>query len=289
MYVELTNNAYLFDTGTITQANTGATGEIVGDVFTAKKFALRNVTGTFNSTDVLSSNTKVLNLILDKKSSYSKSATLTFSDGINAPVATGQILETTKDQNSVKIKVLTGIFSVSDTLFLRSSDLINTTGSKIVSYSSLSEGLVPFKVQDNVALLSTLDVHGVATGEKINIDINPSDTTSTTTWYVRKRIYQEAVLKNPVISTTLSDTGVGRVAILNGGGDYTTGTYGGLPGDPNNVALSGGSGSGAKAKIVVSSTGLVNEITITDKGTGYKQFDVLSVSGAALSLSLIHI
>ena len=61
LYVELTNNGYLFDGDTITQANTGATGKIVGNIFTAKKFALRAVTGTFNSTDVLSSNTKVLN------------------------------------------------------------------------------------------------------------------------------------------------------------------------------------------------------------------------------------
>ncbi len=283
LYIELSNTAYLFDGDTITQSTTGATGTIVGNVFSSNKFALRSVTGTFDSTNVLSSNTNVINLILDKKSSYSKSAVLSFSDGVNAPVATGEVLETTILQNSVKIKVLTGNFTVSSTLFLTSSDLNNTTGSKIVSFSSLSGGLIPFKVQDNVALLTTSSSHGVALGEKINIDINPSDATSTTTWYVRKRIYQEAVLKNPVISTTLSDTGVGRVAIVNGGGDYTTGTYGGLPGDPTNVALSGGAGSGAKAKIVVSSTGVVTNVTITNKGTGYKQFDVLSVSGTALS------
>ena len=276
LYIELSNTAYLFDGGTITQASTGATGTIVGDVFSAKKFALRNVSGTFNSTNVLSSDTKVITLILDKKSSYSKSATLSFSDGINTPVATGTVLDTTIDQNTVKVKVLTGNFTVSSSLFLTSTDLINTTGSKIVSFNSLSEGLIPFKVQNNVAILTTSDSHGVAIGEKINVDINPSDATSTTTWYVRKRVYQEAVLKNPVISTTLSDTGVGRVAILNGGGDYTANTY-------NDIALSGGSGSGAKATIVVSSAGLVNSVTITSKGKDYKQFDVLSVSGTALS------
>jgi len=276
LYVELSNTAYLFDTDTITQANTGATGTIVGDVFSSKKFGLSSVSGTFNSTDVLSSNTKVLNFILDKKSSYSKTAILSLSDGVNAPVATGEVLETTSEQNSVKVKVLTGTFSASTTLFLTSTNLINTTGSKIVSINSLSDNLNPFKVQDNVAILTTSDAHGVAIGEKIDIDVNPSDAASTTTWYVRKRVYQEAVLKNPVISTTLSDTGVGRVAILNGGGDYTAGEY-------PDIALSGGSGSDAKAKIVVSSAGLVNEITITNKGTGYKQFDVLSVSGTALS------
>ncbi len=276
LYVELSNTAYLFDGGTITQSNTGASGTIVGDVFSSKKFALSSVSGTFNSTDVLSSDTIVLNLILDQKSSYSKSATITFSDGVNAPVATGTVLETTTEQNSVKIKVLTGNFTVSSTLFLTSSDLINTTGAKIVSFSSLSGGLIPFKVQDNIAILTTADAHGVAIGEKIDIDVNPSDATSTTTWYVRKRVYQEAVLKNPVISTTLSDTGVGRVAVLNGGGDYTAGTY-------TDITLSGGSGSDAKATIVVSSAGLVNSVTVTSKGKDYKQFDVLSVSGTALS------
>ncbi len=278
LYIEISNTAYLFNGDTITQANTGATGTIVGDVFTAKKFALSSVTGTFNSTDVLSSNTKVINLILDQKSSYSKSATLSFSDGVNNPVATGTVLETTNAQNSVKVKVLTGNFTVSPTLFLTSSDLVNTTGSKIVSFSSLSENLIPFKVQDNIAILTTSDAHNVAIGEKVNVDINPSDASSTTTYFVRKRVYQEAVLKNPVISTTLSDTGVGRVAILNGGGDYTAGTY-------TDIALSGGSGSDAKATIVVSSAGLVNSVTITDKGKDYKQFDVLSVSGTALSKS----
>ena len=278
LYIELSNTAYLFDGDTITQSTTGATGTIVGDVFSAKKFALRNVSGTFNSTNVLSSSTKVINLILDQKSSYSKSATLSFSDGVNTAVATGTVLETTKDQNSVKVKVLTGNFTVSSTLFLTSSDLVNTTGSKIVSFSFLSAGLIPFKVQDNVALLTTADAHGVAIGEKINIDINPSDAASTSTYYVRKRIYQEAILQTPVISTTLSDSGIGRIEVLNSGGDYTVNTY-------SNVPLLGGSGSGAIATIIVSADGNVERdsgIIITNKGTGYKRGDILSVADASL-------
>ena len=183
------------------------------------KFALRAVTGTFNSTDVLSSNTKVLNLILDQQSSYTKGAILSFSDGIAAAVATGEVLETTINQNAVKIKVLTGTFSVSTTLFLTSSNLINTTGSKIVSITSLSENLSVFKIQDNVALLTTSSAHGVGIGEEINVDINPDDTSSTTTYYVRKRVYQEAVLKTSVIATTLNDNSIGRSSIVNVGGD----------------------------------------------------------------------
>ena len=278
LYIELTNNGYLFDGDTITQTNTGATGKIVGNVFSAKNFALRAVAGTFNSTDVLSSNTKVLNFILDQKSSYTKGATLSFSDGIATAVATGEVLETTIDQNNVKVKVLTGTFSVSTTLFLTSSNLINTTGSKIVSTTSLSENLSIFKLQDNVALLTTSTAHGVAIGEEINVDINSDDASSTTTYYVRKRVYQEAILQTSVIATTLSDDSIGRSTILNGGGDYTAGTY-------NDIALSGGAGSGAKATIVVSSAKVVSSVTLTNKGTGYNRFDILTAGASDLGKS----
>ena len=279
LFIELSNTAYIFNGDTITQSVTGATGEIVGDVFSGKKFALRNISGTFNSTDVLSSNTKVLNLILDNNSSYTKGATLSFSDGVNAAVATGEVLESTVLQNSVKIKVLTGTFSVSTSLFLTSSDLINTTGSKIVSISSLSDGLNIFNIRDNVALLKTSSPHGVAVGEKIIVDVDPDDSVSTTTYYVRKRIYQEAVVKIPVISRVLKDTGVGRISIINGGGDYTPGT--GTTYD--NIELKDGKGTGAKARIEVSPAGIVNSVQITDKGTGYEKFDVLTVGATDLS------
>ena len=276
LYIELVRDAYLFDGDTIIQAGTGATGEIVGNVFTSNKLALRSITGSFSSGDVFSSTTLVLSLILDKNSSYTKGATLSLSDGVNAPVATGEILETTTDQNTVKVKVLTGTFVADDTFFLTSSDLINTTGSVVVSLTPLSKDLPIFKITDNVALLSTSDSHGVAVGEKINVDINPDDSTTTTTYYVRSRIYQEVVFKNPGVDRVLSDTGVGRVAILNGGEDYTPNTYTG-------IALSGGTGTGAEATIVVSSTGSVSSITITNKGSGYSKFDLLTVGDSALS------
>ena len=274
LYVELASNAYLFDGDTITQANTGATGTIVGNVFTSKDFALDSVSGTFSSTDVLSSSTKVISLLVDKDSSYTKGAILSLSDGIAAPVAKGEVLEGTTAQNTVKIKVTDTGFSVSDSLFLTSSDLIDTTGSKIVAIGSLSDNLNIFRLHDNVALLTTSDDHGVAIGESIDINIDPDDNTTETTYYVRKRIYQDIVLETPVISRVLRDTGVGRIAILNGGNDYTQGTY-------NDVVLTGGSGEGAKATLVVSSAGHINSVLITDKGSGYKKFDELGVGDSA--------
>ena len=276
LFIELKTTAYLFDGDIITQSNTGATGQIVGDVFSSTKFALRNVIGSFNSTDVLSSSTKVISLFLNQNSSYTKGATLEFTDGLGAPVASGEVLETTTKQNTVKIKVLNGSFVPSDTFFLRSSDLINTTGSKILTTIELSEGLVIFDLKDNVAILKTADAHGVAETDIITIDINPDDATTTTTYYVRSRVYQEAVLKTPGITRVLTDDGIGKVSILNGGEDYTANTY-------NDIALSGGSGSGAKANVVVSAEGSVTSITLTDKGTGYQLFDILTIGDTALS------
>ena len=51
-----------------------------------------------------------------------------------------------------------------------------------------------------------------------------------------------------------------------GGSGYVQGTY-------TNVPLTGGSGSGAQATIVVDSGGSVNNVTITNGGTGYSTSD----------------
>jgi len=276
LLIDLVRDAYLFDGDTIIQTGTGATGEIVGNVFTSNQLAIRNVTGSFDSSQVFSSTTLVLSILLDKDSSYTKGATLSLSDGVNAPVATGEVLEVTTAQNTVKVKVITGVFTVSDDLFLTSSDLINTTGSKALSLTPLSKDLPIFRITDNVALLRTADAHGVGVNEKITVDINPDDATTNTTYYVRKRVYQEATLETPGVDRVLSDDGVGRVAILNGGEDYTPNTYTG-------IALSGGTGKDAEATIVVSASGSVTSVTITDKGTGYSKFDVLTVGDAALT------
>jgi len=50
---------------------------------------------------------------------------------------------------------------------------------------------------------------------------------------------------------------------------HTNGTY-------NNVELTGGSGTGIKAKVVVAG-GEVTSVTITDNGVGYKYFDTLTI------------
>ena len=273
LYLTLSNTAYLFDGDRVTQGS--ATGRVVGNVFSATKFPIKSVTGTWSASGTLTSDTKVLTLLLDKNSSYTKGAILSLGDGVALPVAKGEVLETTSSQNSVKVKVTQVGFTVSSTLFISSSDLLNTPGSKIISITSLSENLGISTIQDNVALLTTGSNHNVAEGEKVTVDVNPNDATSTTTFDVTSAVYQEVTVEIPVVATTLSDSGIGRFEILNGGADYTPNQYA-------DIALSGGTGSGAKATITVSSAGVVNEIILTDRGTGYKKYDVLTVGDSDL-------
>ena len=196
----------------------------------------------------------------------------------SAPIATGEVLEGTNSQNVVEIKVLTGTWIVDDNYFLQSDDLFNTSGTKIVRLTSLSDGLEPFDVNQSVALVETAAPHGLGIGDQVTIDINPNDTTKTKTYYLRKRLYQEAILVPPSNKSTIDFTGIGRYEILNGGADYTAGTY-------TSVALTSGSGSGATATFTVSDAGVVSDIQIQNAGSGYARGDYLSVADEDLSRS----
>ena len=193
------------------------------------------------------------------------------TDGVNTPIATAEVLEGTSAQNTVQIKVLTGTWIVDDNYFLQSSNLFNTSGTKIVTLTSLSDGLNPFEVNQSVALIETSAPHGLGIGDQVTVDINPDDATTTKTYYLRKRLYQEAILIPPNNRTTINFTGIGRYEILNGGADYTAGTY-------TSVALTGGSGTGATATFTVSDAGIVSDVQIQDAGSGYARGDYLSVA-----------
>lgn len=270
--------AYLFANDTLSQPASGAYGEIVGTVANDNLIVLKNVIGTFNGSGTFSAAIKTFSILIDQDSSYTEGAILSLTDGINLPVATAQVLEGTSNQNIVKIKVLTGTWVVDDNYFIQSSDLFNTSGSRIVTLTSLSDGLVPFDVNQSVALVETTADHGLGIGDEVKIDILPNDVTKTKTYYLRKRLYQTVKFKAPTYQSSVNYTGVGRFEILNGGAFYAPGTY-------TNVPLTGGSGTGAKATVVVSSTGVVASVTLAAGGSGYKKADYLSVSDESLSRS----
>lgn len=76
----------------------------------------------------------------------------------------------------------------------------------------------------------------------------------------------------PMPATDLRSNGVDTLGTVVAGTGYTNGTY-------ENVPLSGGTGTGALATVVVGST-VVSTITITYSGQGYTVGDVLGVPAA---------
>lgn len=271
-------SAYLFQDDTLRQPASGASGSIVGTVTDDNVIVLKNVVGTFNNTGTFSADIKTFLLTVDQDSNYTKGATLSLTDGVNPPIATAEILEGTSKQNTVKIKQLTGTWIVDDDYFLQSSNLFNTSGSKIVTLVSLSDNLEPFEVNQSVALIETTENHGLAIGDEVNISIFPDDATKTKNYYIRKRLYQTATFAIPKNNSTIDYDGVGRFTILNGGADYTEGSY-------TDVPLTGGSGTGATASITVSSAGVVSSIQIETGGTGYRRGDFLAVDDDELARS----
>lgn len=77
---------------------------------------------------------------------------------------------------------------------------------------------------------------------------------------------------------------VNIVTLANGGSSYTDGTY-------TNEPLTGGAGTGAEAEIVVVG-GIVTEVTITSRGTGYEVSDILSAAipaGSGLQITVDYV
>ena len=274
-------NAYLFTDDTLRQPSSGASGVIVGEVRNDNEIVLKNVVGTFDNTGTFSADIKTFFILLDQDSSYTKGAILSLTDGINPAVATGEVLNGTSQQNVVEIKVLSGDwfeFNQGD-YFLQSNDFFNTSGTKAVVLTSLSDNLEPFEVNQSVALIETDENHGLGIDDEVNISIFPDDSIKTKNYYLRKRLYQNVVFKAPSYSSSITDTGIGRFQILNGGADYGPGTY-------NNVPLTGGSGEGATAIVTVSNAGVVSSIQIQNQGSGYKKADYLGIDDESLERSV---
>lgn len=82
----------------------------------------------------------------------------------------------------------------------------------------------------------------------------------------------EPATRTTVINTSATTGPINVLGAITAGTLYTTGTYTGVP-------LTGGSGSGAQATIVVSGGG-VTAVTLTARGTGYTANDSLSAAAA---------
>ena len=294
-------SAYLFAGDLIRQVDTDNTvlaqGYLIGDVFNASDLVLRDVNGEFQSDVPVDSETLVVRLVLNQDSTFTIGSTMILTNDDDEVVAEGIILETITRQNSVKVKVNSGDFVVTGDYYLRSSNLSDTNRSEIISRESLSTGLLPYQVQENIAIVETSEPHGLGTGDLVNIDISPDDSTSTTNYYVRKRLYQSAVIFAPTHSSTVVDKGIGSADILNSGRGYTTSTYYDVElifqdqSKTRDGLGTPGYNKNAKATIVVSNSsgvgaGVVSSVILSYKGEGYRKGDILTVADADLQRSI---
>jgi len=264
-------------------------GEIIGDVVNDNRLVVRNVNGTFTTDVPLFATIKVVNILLDKNATYSKGSTLSFireEDGVIFGTAT--VLEGSLRQNSLKIRLISGDFFASNDFIIKSNVLSDTSSSKIIKSTSLSENLQINTLNDKVAIAETNGTHNLGIGDKINVDIFPDDSLTETTYYVRKRLYQKCILQELKFDSEIVDTGIGRFEFLNSGSDYREGVYDdiellfvdsskarkniGKPGDLGN----------ARARITVfelgAGYGRVSFVEITNKGFGYRKSDILTVA-----------
>ena len=299
--VLIQQSAYLFAGDRIQQiASTGevlAQGYLIGDVINASDLVLRNTTGTWETGVPVKSDTSVVRLVLNQNSNFTVGSTMTLTNDDDEVVATGVILETVTRQNSVKIKVDSGEFYVTEDYYLRSTNLSDTNRSQIISLESLSSGLTPYEIDLNLAIVETSEPHNLGSGDYINVSITPDDDVSTTSYYVRKRLYQDAVIIPPSHNSEVKDTGVGSADILNSGKGYTTDTYYDIEllfqdqSKVRNGLGSPGYEKNAKATIIVSNpagvgTGVVSSVILSYKGEGYKRGDILTVSDTSLLRSV---
>lgn len=284
---------YLFAGDILTQPSTGAYGEILGDVINKSQVILRNVIGSFNFTGNVSSNTEVLNILLNNNASFTKESVISLIDNNANIFGTGVVLETITRQNTLRVRVTSGEFLTGNNYTLRSNNLSDTIGIGILSLTSLSKNLQINNIDDKIAIARLSTNHNLKVDDKVTIDIIPSDADTETKYFVRKRIYQKLKLNSPTLNAKLSDRGIGRFDLLNGGENYASGLYNnvelifrdsttlrtnvGAPNNPNNaratIQVSNINGSGR---------GRVVGVTITTKGSNYKRGDVLTVSDVSL-------
>jgi hypothetical protein len=444
------NSCYFFSGDIVTQQSTGASGQLIGDVFDDKTLVLRNVSGTFNATNTLSSTINVINLILDNASSYTANSDVVLTNGKQSVIlkvnsnklvvasnifsegepivfsnsfsgiianqiyyvrnpeplafrisssptgslitltdnltpgsvctsekARGLILESSELKNNLKIKVIQGNFVVDDNFYIKSFSLSDTVGSSIVNIINLSSQIKPISINDKIAILKTSTEHKVSRGDIVDVNIIPNSSTTETTIYTRRRIYQKVKLSSPSYTKTIVDTGLGSQRVLNNGsynitskswtantsvssGEYltynslvyqvtTSGITGNVPPSHSSGAVSNGTatltrfyayansnfvttgdyasttsgnqtftnvelifnditkcrdiegrvvgnssdavigkaGNTNNARATISVTnGVVTSITITSKGKGYKQGDLLTVQNSSLDRSV---
>jgi hypothetical protein len=184
LFIESLSPVYLFDESIVTQENTGAVSQVVGDVFGANRFVLRNVSENFNVFDKLNSSVRVINIIVDRPSFFTANSIVRLTNGkqvvVNRisnnnllvssnPFVVNEPISFPESKNGVlsdKIYYVVNInrtrFQIAETPNGNPVELENTSSFGVVANSEISRGVV----LGNVSGANTLSVR-VLEGEFI--------------------------------------------------------------------------------------------------------------------------
>ena len=194
------NPVYFFDKSIITQESTNATGEVVGDIFSSDTFVLRNVSGQFNTTAKLNSALRIVNLIVDNTSFYSRNVVVKLTNGKEVvvlsitsnvlrvafnPFEDGDGISFPESSNGILAdKIYYVINSTSNSFQL--SETIN--GSAITLTNSSSFGIVATSENGRGVILEQ-----VSAGNTVKVKVTDGDFYPTSEYYLRSEIIDDTI------------------------------------------------------------------------------------------------
>ena len=164
------SDCYVYDNDVIT-TDKGVTGNVVGDIFGSKVVVLKNVSGTINKSDTISASIEVIELLVDKSSSYTAGSNISLTNG-------KQVIILSTSNNTVN--VASNPFSNNDPIIFSKSfggiqtnqiyyvinstattfKISNSVGGSALTFSNVTTpGAVAISEKANGIILETTDVN----------------------------------------------------------------------------------------------------------------------------------
>ena len=297
---------YLNHNSTLTQANTNATAQVIGKLEEDDQFVVKNVSGTFNKTDTIDSDTEVYNLTFSSNivANYGDEVIVSAqSGGVAHEIVIGKVLRNVFDKNTVIVELqnanpneLTTLdtdgvttitiprSSYTDIGFFQVGQGVNVgqVSAQVVAVRSLSKGFKLLDIEDKIAVLRTAtEEHGLAVGDDVIITVQPNSSISTQQYYVETKKYHTIQLTDFAANSTINDSGLSRLSVIGAGSGFTPSTtFNGIQAE-----LFSGTNSGithGTLDITTNAAGGVESVTIASKGSGYTYGDVITVPVGAL-------
>jgi hypothetical protein len=297
---------YLNHNSTLTQANSNATAQVIGKLEENDQFVVKNVSGTFNKTDTIDSDTEVYNLTFSSNivANYGDEVIVSAqSSGVAHEIVIGKVLRNVFDKNTVIVELqnanpneLTTLdtdgvttitiprSSYTEVGFFQVGQGVNVgqTSAQVVAVRSLSKGFKLLDIEDKIAVLRTAtEEHGLAVGDDVIITVQPNSSISTQQYYVETKKYHTIQLTDFAANSTINDSGLSRLSMIGAGSGFTPSTtFNGIQAE-----LFSGTNSGithGTLDITTNANGGVESVTIASKGSGYTYGDVITVPVGAL-------